>query len=96
MSDHVEVSGYFVCAVACAHAFLIDLLPTCRRHLGHDWCWAEKACTGVVDYFCGDFRGKALKVPTDSGVEVEVDGCELCLNHYVWRTPPIYVSTKRA
>jgi hypothetical protein len=44
-----------------------------------------------MDYFCGDFKGKALSIPTSTGVDVKVDGCDFCINHYVWREPPIYV-----
>jgi len=61
-----------------------------RRKLGKELCWSVKNCEPVMDYFCGDFKGKALSIPTSTGVDVKVDGCDFCINHYVWREPPIY------
>lgn len=61
-----------------------------KRRLGKEWCWSTADCTGVLDYFCGHFRGKSHKVTNDAGEKKEVDACELCVSYYVHRPRPIF------
>jgi hypothetical protein len=44
-----------------------------------------------MDYFCGSFKGQALTINTGTKA-VKAEGCSFCVNYYIWKPVPIYVS----
>jgi hypothetical protein len=61
-----------------------------KHRMGKEWCWSMQNCTKVMDYFCGSFKGKALRLSVTSGQTKEVDGCDLCVDYYTHKEDPIF------
>ena len=70
-----------------------------HRKTQRDVCWPEE-CKPTMIYFCGKFYATAMKgyYTTKAGdhVEANFNGCEVCMQHYIWLKEPIKVHAKQS